>query len=241
MTHQDNEHDSPSARAARLLSETFTRCGLNADWCVDTWRVDRSLALYITEDEDGADNFSLVRRIENDNPVVEPIATMHASKIAELIDLARTIVNTERNISTRKIKETPSFRAAREVLKTFDVLPLSPSVQLVNADRTIAAIIDRETNVEEMRAILTGLVALANGGLRPQPTRGGHPEEMEFFRLISRANAIVGPVDHRTVPNLSAELLGVLQVIYANAAESPEWIRNRIAPAIAKAEKGGAE
>ena len=32
------------------------------------------------------------------------------------------------------------------------------------------------------------------------------------------------------------ELLDALRVIYANAAESPEWIRARIGPAIAKAE-----
>lgn len=32
------------------------------------------------------------------------------------------------------------------------------------------------------------------------------------------------------------DMLAALQLIYANAGESPEWIRERIAPAIAKAE-----
>jgi len=31
------------------------------------------------------------------------------------------------------------------------------------------------------------------------------------------------------------DLLAALQLIYSNAAESPEWIRERIAPAIARA------
>ena len=31
------------------------------------------------------------------------------------------------------------------------------------------------------------------------------------------------------------ELLACLELIYSNAAESPEWIRSRLAPAIAKA------
>ena len=35
------------------------------------------------------------------------------------------------------------------------------------------------------------------------------------------------------------DMLATLQIIYANAAESPEWIRARIAPVIAKATKGG--
>ncbi len=35
------------------------------------------------------------------------------------------------------------------------------------------------------------------------------------------------------------ELLAALELIHSNAGESPEWIRERIAPAIAKA-KGGA-
>lgn len=34
------------------------------------------------------------------------------------------------------------------------------------------------------------------------------------------------------------DMLATLQIIYANAAESPEWIRARIAPVIAKATKG---
>lgn len=33
------------------------------------------------------------------------------------------------------------------------------------------------------------------------------------------------------------ELLAALELIYANAAESPEWIRDRIGPVIAKATK----
>lgn len=36
------------------------------------------------------------------------------------------------------------------------------------------------------------------------------------------------------------ELLKALRVIYANAAESPEWIRARIGPVIAKVEGGEA-
>jgi hypothetical protein len=35
------------------------------------------------------------------------------------------------------------------------------------------------------------------------------------------------------------DLLAALELVYANAAESPEWIRERIGPAIAKA-KGDA-
>ena len=35
------------------------------------------------------------------------------------------------------------------------------------------------------------------------------------------------------------DLLAALELIHSNAGESPEWIRERIAPAIAKA-KGGA-
>ena len=31
------------------------------------------------------------------------------------------------------------------------------------------------------------------------------------------------------------DLLAALQLVYANAGESPEWIRSRIAPAIARA------
>ena len=34
------------------------------------------------------------------------------------------------------------------------------------------------------------------------------------------------------------ELLAALKLIYANAGESPEWIRARLAPAISKAEGG---
>lgn len=34
------------------------------------------------------------------------------------------------------------------------------------------------------------------------------------------------------------ELLAALQMVYANAGESPEWIRSRIAPAIARATGG---
>ena len=34
------------------------------------------------------------------------------------------------------------------------------------------------------------------------------------------------------------DLLAALQLVYANAGESPEWIRSRIAPAIARATGG---
>ena len=34
------------------------------------------------------------------------------------------------------------------------------------------------------------------------------------------------------------DLLAVLQLVYANAGESPEWIRSRIAPAIVRATGG---
>lgn len=34
------------------------------------------------------------------------------------------------------------------------------------------------------------------------------------------------------------ELLAALQLVYANAGESPEWIRSRIAPTIARATGG---
>lgn len=50
------------------------------------------------------------------------------------------------------------------------------------------------------------------------------PERLANARLIAAA----------------PELLNALRVIYANAAESPEWIRARIGPAIAKAEGGEA-
>jgi hypothetical protein len=34
---------------------------------------------------------------------------------------------------------------------------------------------------------------------------------------------------------VAPDLLAALQLVYANAGESPEWIRSRIAPAIARA------
>ena len=46
------------------------------------------------------------------------------------------------------------------------------------------------------------------------------------------------PDDARLIAS-APELLAALELIHSNAGESPEWIRARIAPAIAKA-KGGA-
>lgn len=51
-------------------------------------------------------------------------------------------------------------------------------------------------------------------------------------------NSFEGAVNHDANARLIAaapELLAALELIYANAAESPEWIRARIEPAIAKA------
>lgn len=62
---------------------------------------------------------------------------------------------------------------------------------------------------------------------RATDTRRGSPSTPETIL----ANAQLFAAAH--------ELLAVLELIHANAGESPEWIRARIAPAIAKA-KGGA-
>lgn len=70
------------------------------------------------------------------------------------------------------------------------------------------------------------------------------PDGREFIIDVP-VNAENAAVEARALPaNLLAAapvMLAALELIHANAAESPEWIRERIAPAIAMAKKGGAK
>ena len=68
----------------------------------------------------------------------------------------------------------------------------------------------------------------------------------KFWFARTECGYVVGSGDHElTRDNLSRDtaalvaaapdLLAALQLVYANAGESPEWIRSRIAPVIARA------
>ena len=49
------------------------------------------------------------------------------------------------------------------------------------------------------------------------------------------APLVCEPAANAQLVSAAPEMLHALELIFANAAESPEWIRARIAPAIAKA------
>ena len=58
---------------------------------------------------------------------------------------------------------------------------------------------------------------------------------------VASMNSWDGAEDHQANARIIAaapDLLAALQLVYANAGESPEWIRSRIAPAIARATGG---
>ena len=58
---------------------------------------------------------------------------------------------------------------------------------------------------------------------------------------VASMNSWDGAENHQANARIIAaapDLLAALQLVYANAGESPEWIRSRIAPAIARATGG---
>ena len=58
---------------------------------------------------------------------------------------------------------------------------------------------------------------------------------------VASMNSWDGAEDHQANARIIAaapDLLAALQLVYANAGESPEWIRSRIAPVIARATGG---
>ena len=70
------------------------------------------------------------------------------------------------------------------------------------------------------------------------PDRHGHAAAVrvaECGRTLLPANEIRA---NAALVAAAPDLLAALQLVYANAGESPEWIRSRIAPAIARATGG---
>ena len=70
------------------------------------------------------------------------------------------------------------------------------------------------------------------------PDRHGHASAVrvaECGRTLLPAAEIAG---NAALVAVAPDLLAALQLVYANAGESPEWIRSRIAPAIARATGG---
>jgi len=60
----------------------------------------------------------------------------------------------------------------------------------------------------------------------PRWSRFSSEEQLDNALLMASASSL---------KEQNAELLAALKLVYSNAGESPEWIRSRIGPAIAKA------
>ena len=60
----------------------------------------------------------------------------------------------------------------------------------------------------------------------------------EMFDIATLSNETGSVVSNARLIAAAPDLLAALQLVYANAGESPEWIRSRIAPAIARATGG---